>query len=109
MNGIVILTTVDSLELGRRIADELVGSGLAACVNIVPGVRSVYRWQGRVCDEEEMLLLIKTTAERFEDVRSRIRGLHTYQLPEVISLAINNGDRDYIAWLRDQVSGRDGA
>ncbi len=109
MNGIVILTTVDSAELGRKIANALVQTGLAACVNIVPGVRSVYRWQGKLCDEEELLLVIKTTAERFEDVRRHIRGLHTYQVPEVISLSIADGDSDYLCWLRDQVAGRDGA
>jgi len=109
MNEIVILTTVDSAELGRKIANALVNAGLAACVNVVPGVRSVYRWQGRLCDEEELLLLIKTTADRFEDVRRNIRRLHTYQVPEVISLPIGAGDRDYISWLRDQVTGRDGA
>jgi periplasmic divalent cation tolerance protein len=106
MNEIVVLTTVDSAELGRKIASALVDAGLAACVNIVPGVRSIYRWQGRVCDEEELLLVIKTTAERFEDVRRHIRSLHTYQVPEVISLPIAGGDDDYISWLRDQVTGR---
>ena len=106
MNEIIVLTTVDSVGLGRKIANALVVAGLAACVNILPGVRSVYRWQGKVCDEEELLLLIKTTAERFEDVRSQIRGLHTYQVPEIISLPVGAGDRDYISWLRDQVEGR---
>jgi periplasmic divalent cation tolerance protein len=109
MNEIVILTTVDSIELGRKIAGALVDAGLAACVNIVPGLRSIYRWQGKTCDEEELLLLIKTTAERFEDVRGRIRDLHTYQVPEIISLPVCGGDRDYISWLRDQVAGSGGA
>lgn len=109
MDEIVVLSTVDSIELGRKIANALVEGGLAACVNIIPGVRSVYRWQGRICDEEELLLLIKTTAARFEDVRSRIRGLHTYQVPEVISLPIGAADRDYISWLCDQVSRTGGA
>jgi len=99
-----VLTTVDSAELGRRIATALVESRLAACVNIVPGVRSVYRWQGEVCNEEELLLLIKTTGRSFENVRRRIRELHTYQVPEVICLPIGAGDLDYLSWLKDQVA-----
>jgi periplasmic divalent cation tolerance protein len=109
MNEIVILSTVDSVELGRKIAGALVDAGLAACVNIIPGVRSVYRWQGKICDEEELLLLIKTTAARFEEVRRLVRSLHTYQVPEVISLPIGAADRDYISWLCEQVGGIGGA
>jgi len=103
------LSTVDSVELGRKIAGALVDAGLAACVNIIPGVRSVYRWQGKICDEEELLLLIKTTAARFEEVRRLVRSLHTYQVPEVISLPIGAADRDYISWLCEQVGGSGGA
>jgi len=109
MNEIVILSTVDSVELGRKIAGALVDAGLAACVNIIPGVRSVYRWQGKICDETELLLLIKTTAARFEEVRRLVRSLHTYQVPEVISLPIGAADRDYISWLCEQVGGSGGA
>ena len=108
MNEIVILSTVDSVELGRKIAGALVDAGLAACVNIIPGVRSVYRWQGKICDEEELLLLIKTTAARFEEVRRLVRSLHTYQVPEVISLPVGAADRDYISWLCEQVGGSGG-
>jgi periplasmic divalent cation tolerance protein len=109
MDEIVILSTVDSVELGRKIAGALVDAGLAACVNIIPGVRSVYRWQGKICDEAELLLLIKTTAGRFEEVRRLVRSLHTYQVPEVISLPIGAADRDYISWLCEQVGGTGGA
>ena len=109
MNEIVILSTVDSVELGRKIAGALVDAGLAACVNIIPGVRSVYRWQGKICDETELLLLIKTTAARFEEVRRLVRSLHTYQVPEVISLPVGAADRDYISWLCEQVGGSGGA
>ena len=109
MNEIVILSTVDSVELGRKIAGALVDAGLAACVNIIPGVRSVYRWQGKICDETELLLLIKTTAARFEEVRRLVRSLHTYQVPEVISLPVGAADRDYISWLCEQVDGSGGA
>jgi len=101
MNEILILNTTDSLELARKIASALVEAKEAACVNIVPGIQSIYRWEGKVCDETEFLLLIKSTADKFESVRSRIRALHTYQVPELIALPITAGDPDYLAWLNE--------
>jgi len=103
MNPIIILTTVDNPELAHRIASEVVESGEAACVNIVPGIRSIYRWEGKMWDEGELLLIIKSVAERFEAVRARVRRLHTYQVPEVISIPIKDGDTDYLTWLGKQV------
>ena len=104
MSEILVLCTTDSPELARRIASALVEAGEAACVNIVPGVRSVYRWQGKLCDEAELVMLIKTTLERFEAVRERIRKLHTYEVPEIIALSITAGDAAYLRWLADQVA-----
>ncbi len=104
MNETLILSTADSPELAQKLALALVEGGEAACVNIVPGVRSVFRWQGRVTEEGELLLLIKTTADRFESVRSTIRRLHTYQVPEIIAVPVTMGDSDYVAWLRQQTS-----
>jgi periplasmic divalent cation tolerance protein len=103
MSEILVLTTTDSLDLALRIASALVEQNEAACVNIVPGIRSIYRWEGKVCDDAELLLLIKSSADRFEAVRSRIRQLHTYEVPEVISLPIVAGDPSYIRWLNEQV------
>jgi len=102
MEEILILSTTDTAELAQRIARELVESGEAACVNIVPAVRSIYRWEGRLCDEAEVLLVVKTTQSRFESVCSTIRRLHTYQLPEIIALPIILGDVDYLQWIRNQ-------
>ena len=102
MNAILVLTTTDSAELAQRIATALVEAGHAACVNIVPGIRSIYRWEGKVCDEGEWLLIIKSVAEQFDAVRSHIRRLHTYQLPEVIAVSITSGDPDYLRWLGEQ-------
>ncbi len=99
MDAILILSTTDTFELAHRIAGALVEAGEAACVNIVSGVRSVYRWEGKVCDEGEFLLLVKSSADRFEAVRSRIRKLHSYQIPEIIALPIQAGDPDYLNWL----------
>jgi periplasmic divalent cation tolerance protein len=103
MSEILVLTTTDSLDLALRIASALVEQKEAACVNIVPEIRSIYRWEGKVCDDAELLLLIKSSADRFEAVRSRIRQLHTYEVPEVISLPIVAGDQSYLRWLNEQV------
>lgn len=100
MNEILVLCTTDTPELARRIAQALVEAREAACVNIVPGLRSIYLWQGETCDEQECLLLIKSTAEEFEAVRARIRLLHTYKVPEIIAVPIAAGDPAYLAWLR---------
>ncbi len=99
MEGIVVFSTADSREVADRIARDLVESGEAACVNIVPGVRSVYRWQGKICDEGEWLLIIKSVRGKFEALRQRIRDLHTYELPEIVCIEIDNGDPDYLRWL----------
>jgi periplasmic divalent cation tolerance protein len=99
MKEIIVLSTTDSLELGEKIASILVEEREAACVNIIPGMRSIYRWNGKVCNEKECLLVIKCAADGFEAVRNRIRQLHTYQVPEIIALPVTAGDPDYLAWL----------
>jgi len=100
MSEILILSTTDTMELAQKIASALVQAREAACVNIIPGIRSVYIWEGKECDELEFLLLIKSSAEKFEAVRARIRQLHSYQVPEIIAVPISAGDPDYLAWLR---------
>ena len=100
MTGILVLTTSDTRELAETIARALVESGEAACVNIVPGIRSIYRWQGKICDDAEFLLLIKSTTERFDSIRSRIKNLHTYQVPEVIAVPLSAADPEYLDWLQ---------
>ena len=100
MNETLILSTTDSLELARKISSALVDSREAACVSIIPGITSIYRWEGKVHEEGEYLLLIKTTSEKFEAVRKIVRELHTYQLPELISIPIVAGDPEYMNWLR---------
>ena len=101
MDAMLILTTADSDALAERIAISLVESGDAACVSIVAGLRSIYRWEGKVCNEKE-LLLIKSTAERFESVRAHVRRLHSYEVPEVIALPVSAIDADYLQWLQSQ-------
>lgn len=99
----IVLSTAGSQEEARKLAHHLVEHQLAACVNIVPQIESIYRWQGKVESSQEWLLLIKTTAERFPAVRDAIRELHSYDLPECVALTIEDGSPDYLKWLADSV------
>lgn len=99
----VVLSTAGSESEARKIAQHLVEQQLAACVNIVPQIESIYRWQGKVESSREWLLVIKTTAERFAEVRDSIRGLHSYELPECIAIAIEDGSSDYLQWIGDSI------
>jgi periplasmic divalent cation tolerance protein len=99
----IVLTTAGSEEEARKIARHLVENRLAACVNIVPQVESIYRWQGKVDSAREWLLLVKTNQERFPAVRDAIRELHSYALPECVVLNIEDGSSDYLRWLADSV------
>lgn len=97
---LVVLCTVPDQETAANIADELVGSEVAACVNIIPGLTSVYRWEGKICRDVELLLICKTTADKYPALEERIRKVHPYDTPEVIALPIVEGSEDYIQWLR---------
>jgi periplasmic divalent cation tolerance protein len=99
----IVLTTTDSSESAQRIARTLVERRLAACVNILPLVESVYRWKAIVESAQELLLIIKTRASRFADVESAIRELHHYDLPECILVPIEQGSADYLKWISENV------
>jgi periplasmic divalent cation tolerance protein len=101
MSRLVVLTTVGKAEDAEWISREVVERGLAACVNILPGVTSVYRWKGEVEKNEEILLLMKTTSERFEELREAVVSMHSYEVPEVIAFSIEAGHAPYLAWLDD--------
>ena len=96
----VILVTVGSRAEGERIAEVLVGEQLAACVNIVGPIRSIYRWENAVQREDEWLLIIKAPTTQFETLAVRVRQLHSYQTPEVIALPITAGSEAYLEWVR---------
>lgn len=95
----VILSTVDSEEAADKIARALVKEGLAACVNQVPGARSVYKWEGKVCDDREILLVIKTRAALVPAIESRFAKLHPYSVPELVALPVHAGGLDYLRWI----------
>ena len=100
----VVLCTCESRQQALTIAEALVDSRMAACVNVLPGIHSVYRWQGNVETAAEVLLLIKTTQECFAAMRDLIGELHSYDTPEIIALPVVEGSEKYLSWLREQVS-----
>jgi len=97
--AVVVLSAVASAEDAERIAEALVERRLAACVNVLPAVRSFYRWKGVLQRDEERLLVIKTRAERFEALREALVALHPYELPEVVALPIVAGHAPYLEWI----------
>jgi periplasmic divalent cation tolerance protein len=99
----VVFSTFPDADTAARIARALVTDRLAACVNLFPTVRSIYRWEGKVCDEVETLAVIKTTAERYPALAAKIAELHPYQVPEIIALPLADGHPPYLAWLTEQV------
>jgi len=99
----IVPTTAGSQQEAQRIAHTLVDRRLAACVNIVPQLRSIYRWQNKVEDAQEWLLLIKTTNQAFGRVRDTIRELHSYELPECVSVSVEDGSGAYLDWISESV------
>lgn len=102
---IVVLITTGSKEEAERIADALVAEMMAACVNVIPGVTSVYRWQGEVQRAQEWLLVVKSRIEVLNDVIRRVKALHSYDVPEVIALPLAGGNAAYLRWIDNEVHG----
>jgi periplasmic divalent cation tolerance protein len=102
---IVVLSTCPDPETARGLAAELVDNGLAACVNIVPGLTSVYRWEGRTEESPECLMLIKTTREGMARLQERIVELHPYELPEIVAVPVVDGLPAYLDWVASSVTG----
>lgn len=100
MKAIVVVTSVGTEEQAIVIARALVNRRQAACVNILPGIRSVYRWKGEVCQDEEFLLVVKTRDAEYDAVAATIQELHTYDLPEVLAFEVVRGDSDFLDWIR---------
>ncbi|HVR44041.1 MAG TPA: divalent-cation tolerance protein CutA [Thermoanaerobaculia bacterium] len=100
---VLVLTTIGNEEAARGLARSLVEERLAACVNIVPDLRSIYRWEGAVSDEPEVLMLVKTTEEQISPLRERLQQLHPYEVPEFVVLAIAEISEAYGSWLVESV------
>ena len=100
---ILVLTTTGSKDAPRKIGRALVERLLVACVNIVPQVGSIYRWEGEIEESEEWLLIVKTTRAAFDRVREAILELHSYEVPECISVAIDEGSVGYLSWIGQSV------
>ena len=101
---LIVFVTVPSGEDASRIGESLVSERLAACVNVVPGIESIYRWEGEVTRDAEWLMIIKTTDGRFEEMERRVKALHVYTTPEVIGLEISRGSDDYLKWIRESTT-----
>jgi periplasmic divalent cation tolerance protein len=99
---IVVLITAQNREEAIRLADMLVGAHLAACVQILPEMESVYRWQGAIERQPEVLLLAKTTKRRFMELEREVRALHSYDVPEIVALPIVAGSAPYLKWLDEE-------
>lgn len=100
--AIVVLVTVGSEQEAETIATALLEERLAACVNVTSPVRSLYRWEGRIADDREWQMVIKTQARLFEALATRVRALHSYDLPEIIALPVLAGTTDYVDWIQNE-------
>jgi periplasmic divalent cation tolerance protein len=98
-DAIVVLVTAPSTDVAAEIARTVVEERLAACGNVLPGVRSIYRWEGKLQDEPEVLLVLKTQRRHFSALRDRILALHPYDVPEVIALPVEAGSAAYLDWI----------
>jgi periplasmic divalent cation tolerance protein len=103
-NLLLVLCTVPDRKCAEQIAGALVVEQLAACVNIIPEMASVYRWKGAIEKDEELLLLIKTSQDMYESLEQRIRALHPYELPEIIAVSIQAGQKDYTKWIENSLT-----
>lgn len=102
-NKRIVLSTAGSEDEARKIAHHLVEQRLAACVNIIPRIESVYRWEGKVESNREYLLLIKTSSTMFPEVRDAILELHSYELPECVEIAVEDGSSEYLQWVEESL------
>ena len=98
---IAVLITAPNEDLAVTIARSLVEARLAACANIIKGIRSIYTWQGKTADDTEVLMIVKTRRELFDKLKSKVKELHSYEVPEIIALPITAGSDDYLKWLMD--------
>lgn len=100
---VVIFVTAENASKGEKIAKTLVQEKFAACVNMIPGAKSIYTWEGKLCETEEALLVIKSTKMMFPKIVATVRALHSYQVPEIIAVPVTRASEDYLSWLDQNV------
>ncbi|HVR63120.1 MAG TPA: divalent-cation tolerance protein CutA [Polyangia bacterium] len=103
-DALTVHITAPDVARAAELARALVAERLCACVNIIPQVRSIYRYEGKICDEAEVLCIVKTRPALFARLQSRVRELHPYQVPEVLAFAVHDGSPDYLDWLRESTA-----
>jgi periplasmic divalent cation tolerance protein len=103
-DALLVLTTLPSANAAAEVAKAVVGEKLAACANILPALRSIYRWEGKVQDENEVLVLLKTRQGQYERLKARILELHPYEVPEVLAIAVEQGHGAYLDWIRRETT-----
>ena len=101
---LIVFVTTPSNEEAERIAEALVAHRLAACVNIVSAIQSIYRWEDKITRDQESLMIIKTTDERYVDLERRVKEMHSYNTPEVVALQVERGSEQYLRWLRESTA-----
>ncbi len=101
---VAVLVTVPEAGKAAELARALVEERVVACGNVLPGVRSIYRWEGRIQDEAEVLLVLKTTRRRIPDLLARVRALHPYEVPEILALPVEAGNEAYLGWVMESTS-----
>lgn len=102
-DSVVVLMTASSAEEAASISRALVDERLVACCNVIPAIRSIYRWEGKVCDEQEVMVIAKTRASVFDRLVVRVKELHSYDVPEIIALPIAAGSESYMKWIEENV------
>jgi len=105
MKNLVVISTAGSEKEGWKIAQKLVECKLAACVNVIPNVTSFFYWGGKLCREQEVILVIKTIQKQFKKIINEINKIHSYEVPEVISLQVDRGEERYLKWVRKMLAG----
>lgn len=100
----IVFCTTPNTEISKEISRKLIEKKLAACVNILNNITSVYSWKNELCEDNENLLIIKTTENKFEELKNEILSIHPYELPEIIMIPAENGLKDYLNWVREQTN-----
>lgn len=103
-DGIVVLITASSEKEAQKIGNKLIKENLVACANIIPGIQSIFKWKRDVCQEEELLLILKSKMDKLDDIITMVKRMHSYQVPEIIALPIVGGAEDYLQWMEESIN-----